>query len=58
MDDEKSIFSKEYVQDSETAVGSERKQQELADKKTDYAKYGISKPIRIIIRGTVSYDKG
>ena len=33
-------------------------EQELVDKKTDYAKYGISKPIRIIIRGTVSYDKG
>jgi hypothetical protein len=58
MDDKKAIFSKEYVQESKTAIDGEQRTQEIVDVRPDSAKYGISKPSRIIIRGTVSYDKG
>jgi hypothetical protein len=57
MEDKKRIFSKEYVQDSKTGIEGDQKTQEPTDPKIDSEKYGISKPRRITIRGTVIYDK-
>lgn len=58
MPEDKRIFSEKYVQDSKTSVGDEQKTQEPIDLKVDCEKYGISKPMRIIIRGTVIHAKG
>lgn len=57
MPEDKKIFSEEYVQDSKTSVEDEQKIQESGDLKVDCEKYGISKPTRIIIRGSVIHVK-
>ena len=54
MPEDKRIFSEVYVQDSKTSIDDEKKTKESADLK----KYGISKPMRIITRGTVIHAKG
>jgi len=56
MPEEEKFFSEEYVKNSETSSKNEENMQESTDLEIDSKKYGISKPIRIIVRGKVIHD--
>lgn len=68
MNENDEMFSKEYVSTSQTEIPTKKKEsviekdikeRELKDKeKEEVKKYGISKPQRLIIRGTIVHDKG
>lgn len=68
MIENEEIFSKEYVSISHTEIPTakkesiiekDKKERELEEKeKEEIKKYGISKPQRLVIRGTIVHDKG
>lgn len=68
MNENEEMFSKEYVSTSKTEIPTikkesiiekDKKEMELKEKeKEEIKKYGISKPLRVVIRGTIVHDKG